>query len=77
LASFGESSKNESSQYSLKGKKRKKWKMVEEEKSHSKPSGGDDPSDKPSSSGTVIHGPKMLCPKRIGPGPWIGKIWEI
>ena len=77
LASFSESSKNESSQYSLKGKKRKKWKMVEEEKSDSKPSGGDDPSDKPSSSGTVIHGPKMLCPKRIGPGPRIGKIWEI
>ena len=59
LASFGESSKNESSQYSLKGKKRKKWKMVEEEKSDSKPSGGDDPSNKPSSSGTGINGPKI------------------
>lgn len=59
LASFGESSKNESSQYSLKGKKRKKWKMVEEGKSDSKPSGGDDPSDKPSSSGTGINGPKI------------------
>ena len=53
-SSKGESSKVESSQNSLKGKneKRKKWKMVEAEKSDLNPSGGDDPSDKPSSSGT-------------------------
>ena len=67
LASSGESyknepSKDESSQYSLKGKKRKKWIMVEAEKSDLNPS-GDDPSDKPSSSGTGIHGPNLVGPE--------------
>ena len=79
LASSGESSKNEpskdeSSQYSLKGKKRKIWKMVEEEKSDLKPSGGDDLSDKPSSSGTGINEPNLAGPdprnrhfRKLGP----------
>ena len=50
-----DSSNDESSQHSLKGKKRKKWKMVEKEKSDLISPDGDNPSDKPSSSGTGIQ----------------------
>ena len=52
--SIDDSSNDESFQLSLKGKneKRKKWKMVEKEKSDLSSPGGDDPSNKSSPAGT-------------------------